>query len=57
MAEHYTRNTVAVKKYCPKCRAFTMHNVHGGQVGGCQACIAKPADPKPAPAATQESLF
>lgn len=40
MAEHYTRNTVQVSAWCPKCRKETMHRVDAGQRGPCLECIA-----------------
>jgi hypothetical protein len=58
VAEHYTKNTVEVSKYCKKCTAFTMHLVMGGKVGPCEACLKRLKDaPKIAPAAKQDSLF
>jgi ribosomal protein L44E len=33
--EHYTKNTVAIRKYCPTCNRMTMHSVSGKRVGHC----------------------
>ena len=58
MAEHYTKNTVSVKAWCPKCYAFTMHRVDGGRKGPCEVCLAKPVEPaKVKPEDTQAKLF
>lgn len=58
MPEHYSKLTVEVKVFCAKCGRDTMHNVNGGRRGACQECIKRlEAQPKPKPAAQQESLF
>lgn len=33
--QHYTHNTVSVRKWCNECARFTDHAVAGGQVGHC----------------------
>lgn len=45
MSEHYTRNTVSVSAWCPKCRRQTMHRVDEGRRGPCLDCIEN-AEPK-----------
>jgi len=35
MAEHYTRNTTGVLKFCNTCNRMTMHKVSGKKVGLC----------------------
>jgi ribosomal protein L44E len=35
MAEHHTRNTLEVTKYCPQCQQNTQHRVDGGREGPC----------------------
>lgn len=59
MAEHYTKNTVAVSKYCKPCGKFTMHSVLGGQIVSCQQCLDKPIEKKPEkePRAVSGDLF
>jgi hypothetical protein len=42
MAEHYTRNTNAVMKYCNHCGKNTMHKVSGKKLGCCLNEHAKP---------------
>lgn len=44
MTEHYTKNTVSVSAWCPKCRKETMHRVDAGRRGPCQACIENKPD-------------
>jgi Zn finger protein HypA/HybF involved in hydrogenase expression len=41
MAEHFTKSTVEAKFWCAKCGGPTMHYVHDGRRGGCQACIQR----------------
>lgn len=41
MAEHYTKNTVAVSVYCAKCGRNTDHRVDGGRRGPCKVCLEK----------------
>jgi len=36
MAEHYTRNTLEVTRWCNRCARFTQHAVSGGRVGQCK---------------------
>jgi len=61
MAEHYTRRTVSVSKYCSKCQKATQHRVDAGRVGPCLDCIERfdkeRTAPKKPPAAVQERLF
>jgi ribosomal protein L44E len=35
MAEHYTKNTKAVSKWCPTCDKSTMHRVDFKRIGPC----------------------
>lgn len=50
MTEHYTKNTVSVSAWCPKCRKETMHRVDAGRRGPCLECIKKAeAEKKPEP--------
>ncbi|MFZ4856158.1 MAG: hypothetical protein ACOYL3_07150 [Desulfuromonadaceae bacterium] len=35
MAEHYTRNTTGVLKFCNRCNRMTMHKVSGKKLGLC----------------------
>lgn len=39
MTEHYTRNTVSVSAWCPKCQKQTMHRVDAGHLGPCLPCM------------------
>jgi ribosomal protein L44E len=46
MTQHFTRNTVSVAFYCPKCQKFTQHRIDhekagAGRKGPCLDCIAK----------------
>lgn len=36
MAEHYTRNTSGVLKFCNTCGKMTMHKVSNKRIGLCQ---------------------
>lgn len=57
VAEHHTKNTVAVSNYCKKCGKFTMHRVASGLVGPCQQCLDKPLEKQREPPAKQEEMF
>jgi hypothetical protein len=58
MAEHYTKNTVSVTVWCPKCAKFTTHRVDHGLRGPCLECMARPLQAeKPKPVDTQGELF
>lgn len=35
MAEHYTRNTTGVGRFCNRCGRMTMHKVSGKRIGLC----------------------
>jgi hypothetical protein len=35
MAEHYTRNTESVTRWCNTCQRDTQHSVSSGRVGRC----------------------
>jgi hypothetical protein len=35
MAEHYTRNTTGVLKFCNRCGKMTLHKVSGKKIGLC----------------------
>lgn len=54
--QHYTRNTVSVRRWCNECRRFTDHQVSGGQVGHCLEQHARPTASQPKPA-QQRPLF
>ena len=41
MAEHYTRNTVSVSSWCPKCAKQTQHRIDDRRKGPCLECIAR----------------
>lgn len=41
MSEHYTRNTVSVEAWCPKCSKRTQHRVDDCRKGPCLECIAR----------------
>lgn len=59
MPEHYTKKTVSVARFCPKCGRETTHRVDNGRRGPCLVCLAKQeeiAKNRP-PAAKQENLF
>ena len=47
MTQHYTRNTRAVKQYCPTCNRKTMHSVYDRRVGHCLENHAKAPKSKP----------
>jgi hypothetical protein len=52
MTQHYTRNTLSVAAWCPKCRKETQHRVDDRRRGPCLECLEKPlpaTPPKPAP--------
>lgn len=50
--EHYTKNTLAVSAWCPKCRKETMHRVDAGRRGPCLECIKNLENKPPAPASS-----
>lgn len=39
MAEHYTKATVEVRKWCRKHKRQTLHAVQGGRAGTCLECL------------------
>jgi hypothetical protein len=49
MAEHYTKNTVAVMHFCNRCGRLTMHKVSGKRLGLCMEdhIKVKPVADKP----------
>ena len=50
--QHYTRNTVSVAAWCPKCKKETQHRVDDRRRGPCLECLERPvpvAAPKPKP--------
>lgn len=47
MAEHYTRNTSGVLKWCPTCGRNTLHLVANKRVGLCSETHVKDTDKKP----------
>lgn len=56
--QHYTHNTVSVRRWCNECRRFTDHAVAGGRVGHCLEQHARPtAAPAQPRAAQQQPLF
>ncbi len=58
MAEHYSRNTTAVLKYCPTCNRNTMHKVSGKRIGLCtNSHVKEPAKKKETPDNNQGDLF
>lgn len=58
MGEHYTKSTVSVTVWCPKCVKCTTHRVDGGRRGPCLECLNRPIEPaKVKPAVTQGELF
>lgn len=46
MAEHYTRNTISVTKFCPTCNRKTRHRVDDRRLGVCMEQHVK-GDSKP----------
>jgi ribosomal protein L44E len=58
MTQHFTRNTVSVDFYCPKCKKFTQHRIDKGRKGPCLLCIEKlDAMHKDAVKSQQRNLF
>jgi len=58
MAEHYTRNTTGVMKYCPTCGKNTMHKVSGKRIGLCtNSHVKKPEQKKEYLPSNQGDLF
>lgn len=57
--QHYTRNTVSVRRWCNECARFTDHQVNSGIVGHClevhKRTTNSPAQ-RPSPA-QQQTLF
>jgi len=35
MAEHYTKATESVLRWCNKCNCLTQHRVNSGRIGSC----------------------
>jgi ribosomal protein L44E len=42
MSQHYTKNTVSVSAFCPKCKKPTQHRIDGHKIGPCLDCLARP---------------
>lgn len=58
MSQHYTRNTVSVAAWCPKCKKNTQHRVDDRRIGPCLDCIDRVPEAAPAKfETTQEELF
>lgn len=38
---HYTKSTVSARRWCKKCSTFTIHQVLGGKLAGCEECMEK----------------
>ena len=58
--QHYTRNTVAISKYCPTCNRMTMHRVDDRRAGCCLETHIKGIDRKQEKVKTKtitENLF
>jgi len=53
MAEHYTRNTESILKWCDVCRRLTKHSVSSGRLGRCTEHEA-PAETKRQKAAREK---
>jgi hypothetical protein len=41
MTEHFTRSTVSVSLWCPKCQKQTQHRIDDRRKGPCLECIAR----------------
>lgn len=46
MAQHYTRNTVRVLKFCEVCGKKTMHTVFDRRIGSCENSHVKVIEKK-----------
>ena len=39
MTQHFTRNTISISAWCPKCQKHTQHRVDDRRKGPCLDCI------------------
>ena len=57
MAEHYSRSTTGVLKFCNRCNKMTMHKVSGKRVGLCTEIHKTAAKPVSKPVEPELTLF
>ena len=57
MAEHYTKNTTGVLKFCPTCNKNTVHKVSGKKIGLCTENHLKHPEGKKVYPVAEPSLF